>query len=396
MPKIAAITALTVVVIALAVVLTRPGGGPAGAEVFLQAADTTGPDPFTESSATGTADAPPAALPTSAATPAPTGNAVRGVDGATPGLYGGTQKSASCDIEKQIGFLTSAPEKNRAFASVLGIEPSAVPGHLRSLTALRLRLDTRVTNHGFKDGAATSYQAILQAGTAVLVDDRGVPRVRCACGNPLTPPVRVQRAVERKGEPWAGFEQSRVVVVVPAPRPVDVFVVYDPGNDEYFARDRGDTGVHDKPVPPPRDPLTPTQVPAEPTTDKPAGLEESQRTETCASGDAAATCPPSSPSSGGTSPGEQSPESPATPPAPSHTPPEGSTTAGTTVEPPPDGSVSPDGTPPQEQQPPPQSPAPESRSLPGTAAASRTQSLESPPATREMPPVAAWRPREQE
>jgi hypothetical protein len=38
-----------------------------------------------------------------------------------------------------------------------------------------LQRDTRVTNHGFRNGRATPTQSILQAGTAVLVDEYGVP-----------------------------------------------------------------------------------------------------------------------------------------------------------------------------------------------------------------------------
>ena len=30
---------------------------------------------------------------------------------------------------------------------------------------------------------------VLQAGTAVMVDDRGVPRAKCSCGNPLREPI---------------------------------------------------------------------------------------------------------------------------------------------------------------------------------------------------------------
>ncbi|MCZ0997978.1 hypothetical protein O1M63_07095 [Streptomyces mirabilis] len=122
------------------------------------------------------------------------------MSGDAPGLYGGTRNVASCDVEKQITALRADPSKNAAFASVLGIQPSAVPGYLRTLTPVQLRADTRVTNHGYRNGSATTYQAVLQAGTAVLVDDRGVPRVRCACGNPLTPPAAQQSAAPGR---WA-------------------------------------------------------------------------------------------------------------------------------------------------------------------------------------------------
>ncbi|WP_237527758.1 DUF6777 domain-containing protein [Streptomyces sp. SID2119] len=60
---------------------------------------------------------------------------------------------ASCDVEKQISTLRAAPDKNRAFASVKDIEPSAVPDHLGSLTPVLLRMETRVTKHGFRGGS---------------------------------------------------------------------------------------------------------------------------------------------------------------------------------------------------------------------------------------------------
>ncbi|WP_256063346.1 MULTISPECIES: DUF6777 domain-containing protein [unclassified Streptomyces] len=257
-PRIAAITTAVVVAVVLVVFLTRPddsGGTKAGGgEVFLQAAGSSGPDPFTESTARKSETEPGTASPSAVPSASATGSQVtRGVDGAEPGLYGGTRKVASCDVEKQISTLRAAPDKNRAFASVQDIEPSAVPDYLRSLTPVQLRMDTRVTNHGFRDGKATAYQAVLQAGTAVLVDDRGVPRVRCACGNPLLPPVAQKSTPEQKGKAWPGYRASDVVVVQPASKPVDEFVMVDPSNGDWFTRPAGDTGGGDKKTDPPKD-----------------------------------------------------------------------------------------------------------------------------------------------
>ncbi|MFJ9738284.1 DUF6777 domain-containing protein [Streptomyces sp. NPDC101166] len=246
------------VVVALVVTLTRGGGGGGGApasqgEVFLQAAGETGPNPFTESTATGSSSptpAPTASAPPSGKASAPA-NTLRGVDGATPGLYGGTRNVAACDVEKQIDALKAEPAKNSAFASVAGVGPAAVPAYLRSLTPVRLRMDTRVTNHGYRDGEATPYQAVLQSGTAVLVDARGVPRVRCACGNPLTPPVAQRTTPRTTGEPWPGYDASNVVVITPAAKAVEAFVLYDPAAHAWFTRDRGDTGDKDRPAEPP-------------------------------------------------------------------------------------------------------------------------------------------------
>ncbi|MFD0428280.1 DUF6777 domain-containing protein [Streptomyces zhihengii] len=235
------------------VVLTRPGGsgsGSAEGEVFLQAASADGPDPFTGSTARDTSPAP--APSTSKPAPSASGtNVTRAVGGATPGLYGGTRDVASCDVEQQIRSLGADASKNEAFAGAQDISPGQVPAYLRSLTPVQLRMDTRVTNHGFRDGKATPYQAVLQSGTAVLVDDRGIPRVRCACGNPLRPPVAQETTPKQTGTPWPGYRASQVVVVTPAPRDVETFVLYDPKTGEWIARPAGDTGKHDKKTEPP-------------------------------------------------------------------------------------------------------------------------------------------------
>lgn len=173
------------------------------------------------------------------------------MEGSAPGLYGGTRNVASCDVEKQIRFLRADAARTKAFASVLDIATSSVPAYLRSLTPVQLRMDTRVTKHGYKNGAATSYQAVLQAGTAVLVDDRGVPRVRCACGNPLRPPVTQKGTPRPRGDTWPAYRPSDVVVVAPAPKAVKEFMVYDPESGEWFARRPGDTGARDKKTAPP-------------------------------------------------------------------------------------------------------------------------------------------------
>ncbi|MEU3506089.1 DUF6777 domain-containing protein, partial [Streptomyces hundungensis] len=322
-PRVAALSAAVVAAAVLAVVLTRPdgssgGGSPeAGGEVLLQPAAKSGPDPFTESTARGDSRPPsPLALPSSSAS----ANVTRGVDGSAPGLYGGTQNVASCDVEKQVGALQKDPAKNKAFASVLDIQPSGVPGYLRALTPVQLRLDTRVTNHGYRDGAPTSYQSVLQAGTAVLVDDHGVPRVRCACGNPLLPPVAQKGTPKRTGEAWPGYRPSNVVVVAPAVQVVNKFVVYDPDGGAWFERHKGDAGTGDTKTKPPV--TTPSSPTSESPSISPSAGESSSTTspspcvslspgtsseKRCPHTSAPPSAPPSSPSS-------QPPSSPATQP----------------------------------------------------------------------------------
>ena len=352
-PRVALIAAAVVAAVVLAVVFTRSDGGSTAAggdgEVFLQAAGKTGPDPFTESTAKDSSVPPVPASPTGSSEPA---NAVRGVDGGAPGLYGGTRNVSSCDVEKQVKALQSDPAKNKAFASVAGVQPSGVPAYLRALTPVQLRMDTRVTNHGYRDGAATSYQAVLQAGTAVLVDGHGVPRTRCACGNPLTPPVAQQTAPKRTGDTWSSYRPSNVVVVAPSTTVINVFVIYDADHHDWIGRHRGDTGHKDhrtdppaRPSPsvtmstptPPTSPSTPTS-PASPLpcVSLPAGVT----TPTGTPSGSASPCPPTSkpPSSLVPSPpssqppsSESSGEEPLAPDSSASQPPLASdTTAGTT------------------------------------------------------------------
>ncbi|MEV0321671.1 DUF6777 domain-containing protein [Streptomyces sp. NPDC050658] len=306
-PRVAAIAAVVVAAVVLTVVLTRPDGtSDTAGEVLLQPAGKAGPDPFTESTARKDSDGPspsPTALPGQSAS----ANVTRGVDGSAPGLYGGTRNVASCDVEKQVAALRKDPAKNKAFASVQDIDPSAVPAYLRSLTPVQLRIDTRVTNHGYRDGAPTAYQAVLQAGTAVLVDDRGVPRVRCACGNPLLPPVAQQGTPKRTGEAWPGYRASNVVVVAPSVQVVNVFVMFDPRSGDWFERDKGDTGAGDEPTAPPTDEPTPTASvslsppPSEGESDSPAPCvsapADGSPSPQTSPGGSASPCPSTSPPS---------------------------------------------------------------------------------------------------
>ncbi|MFJ5774112.1 DUF6777 domain-containing protein [Streptomyces sp. NPDC093094] len=325
-PRVALVSAAVVAAVVLAVVLTRPGGGSApgsGGEVFLQAAGTSGPDPFTESTADDSSLPP--------VTPSPAGtspaNTVRGVDGGAPGLYGGTRNVAACDVEKQAEYLTADPAKNKAFASVASVEPAGVPAYLRSLTPVQLRIDTRVTNHGYSDGAATGYQAVLQSGTAVLVDDRGVPRVRCACGNPLTPPVAVQGTPQPTGASWPSYRSSNVVVVNPAPVVIDVFVIYDAEQDEWIERHQGDTGDHDRKTDRPSGTPTPSVSVSTPT---------SSSTSPSTPSTSPSSPSPSSPSPSSQSPSSEPPTSAPEPEPQSQSPdtssPQEASDSGTTVE----------------------------------------------------------------
>ncbi|OAH11046.1 DUF6777 domain-containing protein [Streptomyces jeddahensis] len=307
-------------------------------ELRLQPVAEAGPDPFTDSTAASTPTPSPATRSPEPPTPSGTATSdverLRSVDGSTPGLYGGTLSESSCDIEKQIRFLTSDQAKAGAFAGVVGVARADVPTYLRGLTPVVLRADTRVTNHGFRDGRATGFQAVLQAGTAVLVDDRGLPRVRCACGNPLKPPAATRTDAAVKGQSWRGYRPEQVVVVTPAPQVIVDITIVNIVNNTWIERRAGDEGNRDRTVPPPAT-STPTPSPTSPSPTSPS---------------------PTSPSPTSPSPRTPSPESPS-PTSPSPTAPSPQTPSPTepTRTAPPSPPSPPTGSP---EEPPPSPPTP--------------------------------------
>ncbi|WP_318200085.1 DUF6777 domain-containing protein [Streptomyces sp. SCL15-4] len=244
--------------------------------VFLQAVGDRGPGPFTDSAATGpVAESPRIGARISAGQLAAPLRAARTVSGSMPGLYRGTPRVARCDVERHIRYLAADPSRAGAFAGVVGVGRAALPAYLRGLTPVVLGSDTRVTNHAYRDHRADDYQAVLQAGTAVLVDDRGVPRVRCACGNPLAPPAPTRGGASARGTPWPGYRPNKVIVVSPAPRAVASLTLVDAGHRTWTERRVGHDVRRDRVVPPPAGattgPSPTTRADAEPTPANPPG-----------------------------------------------------------------------------------------------------------------------------
>ena len=221
--------------------------------VVAEPADSPGDDPFTPPPTTGNG----ASGPTP---PADGGSAPGTGDGAPPedvqvpgdtgGLYGGTGTDA-CSAPSMAKFFDDHPDRAAAWARAQGIEPRDIRSFLRSLTPVVLRTDTAVTNHGFRDGRANAYQAVLQAGTAVMVDEYGVPRVRCACGNPLDGP-RSRDQVRYTGETWSELGRRPVTVVQAAPDVVEHFDVLVVQEDTTVLVERlpGEDGHDDRPAAP--------------------------------------------------------------------------------------------------------------------------------------------------
>ncbi|MER5202287.1 DUF6777 domain-containing protein [Streptomyces sp. NPDC002825] len=218
----------------------EPAAAPAQEDVFLQPLGAHGPDPFTASTVRNTA--PPTA---SNRRPDDGAEQVREVTGSTPGLYGGTRAVGSCDVERQVALLAADKVKSRAFAEAAGIPESHVADWLRGLTPVALRADTRVTDHGFREGKPRAFQAVLQTGTSVLVDQYGAPRVRCACGNPLRSPA-AERSGIHQGEPWDGFDPDRVITVKPTSTVVTSLVIVNTTDHTWIERQTGSDGAEDR------------------------------------------------------------------------------------------------------------------------------------------------------
>jgi hypothetical protein len=172
--------------------------------------------------------------------------------GDTPGLYGGTGKPTICDVDRLKRFLSDPAnhQKAQAWAGVLSITPAGIPDYLDRLTPVLLRHDTLVENHDYKQGNAVSFGSLLQAGIAVLVDERGLPAVKCSCGNPLRPyqpdAGRISVAFGNGNRKWPGYDPASLVTVRPAPHRLQRLALVDvdrPGVG--IDRPVGTTGRHD-------------------------------------------------------------------------------------------------------------------------------------------------------
>jgi hypothetical protein len=258
---------LTVIVLVLGLAYAVPAllkkqagpvvAGPVQAEVVQEPAGTPGSDPFTQSVAA--ADNPSVA----GVAPAEGTGAAPSTAGDTEALYAGTRNNPGSDPARLASSLQGDPAEAAGWAGVQGIAPSAVGSFISGLTPVLLRADVRVTDYGWRNGQPVARQSVLQAGTAVLVDALGQPRVRSVSGSPLGSPLHVSAAPRYTGASWAGFTPKNIEVVAPAPIPVDHFVIYDLGTGQTFVRPVGTLGSADYPVEaPPAPPLAVAPAPA--------------------------------------------------------------------------------------------------------------------------------------
>ena len=175
--------------------------GSDGETVLYQEPESAGPDPFTDPAVLVSDVTELTTTTTLAPTPTPTPSPTTTTLAASPGVtatpspqgpFGGSGKKGECDPELLIRFLNDNPDKKEAWVEVLGVELEDFEEYVRSLRPVVLTRDARITNHGFKNGEANPFQAILASGTAVLVDESGEIVVRCYCGNPLLPPEQLE------------------------------------------------------------------------------------------------------------------------------------------------------------------------------------------------------------
>lgn len=197
----------------IAVFVVTDGVDPAGLPVgtaFLMPADYEHPEPFTPS----VASVGPSAARFSS--PSLDGTADR-LTGDTPGLYGSSSEQPLCDGTALVAALAADPQLARTWAEAAAVDISAIESTINSLTPVVLGADVVVTNHLYRGGEAIAFQAVLESGTAVMVDAHGVPRVQCSCGNPLLPP---EETSSYEGQAWDGFDDTEVVTVDPSPEPI--------------------------------------------------------------------------------------------------------------------------------------------------------------------------------
>lgn len=187
---------------------------------------------------------PPAGTDTPVTDP-PAVSGVQTLPAETVGLFGGTLDSSSCDKDQLVTYLQSNPEKAAAWARTLGITAAEIPQFVAPLTPVLLRSDTAVTNHGFENGQVTTVPAVLQAGTAVLVDEFGRPVVKCYCGNPLTPAPTLPQKVRYTGTTWPAFQPGTMTVVQQSPVVIETFVLVDVVTNVTFNRPAGTDGSAD-------------------------------------------------------------------------------------------------------------------------------------------------------
>ncbi|MFB7256778.1 DUF6777 domain-containing protein [Streptomyces nojiriensis] len=182
--------------------------------------------------------------------------------GNQPGLYGGSRNGKSCDKNKLVRFLKDPLNRRKAvqWAKTLDIDADRIEGFVEKLTPVVLRNDTLVKDHDYEEGEAVAFDALLEAGIAVLVDAYGKPVVQCSCGNPLrtferdvdSADVTFNGNGRAKGKKWEAYDPRKVVKVEPVAekQPVTTYELVDiEAKDAGLERRVGTDGAQDEALP---------------------------------------------------------------------------------------------------------------------------------------------------
>ena len=134
----------------------------------------------------------------------------------------------------------------------IGEDPRRVESFLRDLCGecrAEIFLLTTAAQAGVPQDLLSSSEGLHDVASG-LIDNLGVPRSRCYCGNPLTPPVAVRTAPHYTGPSWPTFEPTAVSVIAASLKPIQVLTLIDTATGKLFGRPIGTLGQSD--VDPPK------------------------------------------------------------------------------------------------------------------------------------------------
>lgn len=257
---------------------------PTATEIVLQPAGYVTSTPFAEDPFAGAPD------PALATAIDETGAVPTGALNSTPtnatdvAIYGGSGDHQLCDAQKFVEFMKKNSPQAQAWVDALNADPTLswkngaltvaeIPDYVNTLVAVVLMSDTLVTNHDFVNQKSVPYQSVLQAGTAVLVDMWGVPRLQCYCGNPLTLPLGTAATAKFVGTPWVGFSPGNVTNLTPPAQPVTSLTVANLNNPGSTLQLTPPSSTTTAATPAPTTPAPTTPAPTSPApTTTPSGL----------------------------------------------------------------------------------------------------------------------------
>lgn len=161
----------------------------------------------------------------------------------SPGTYGGSVAGDVCDVSALAATLAADEHLAAVWGAPLGVAGDEIPDLIDTLTPVVLLGDTATTTYELRGDRVAARQAILQRGTAVLVDRLGMPAVRCMSGSPLRTPQSLPEDVAVLGAPWPGFSLDVVRRVPAGDRAVRAFVLIDVRTGNSVVKPAGIDGI---------------------------------------------------------------------------------------------------------------------------------------------------------